>query len=97
MAATLDKAKVKDKEWEAIQRFRQRRNKCLRELDMEYARVVMPAASSDFVRLISMHKARYECTDIEPELRQESRAWLEERKYSRLQNLEWPAVGELPA
>jgi hypothetical protein len=76
--------------------FLERRNIALRDLDMDYARAVMPNASSDEVRLIAMHKARYECTEIFTDLRQASERWLKERQYKRLGNLDWPTSGELP-
>lgn len=80
-ARTVDRAVV-DAEFED---FSRRRDEALRTLDMDYARTAIPGASSDEVRLMALHKARYETTRIAPELRQESRAWLEERGDTRLE------------
>ena len=66
-----------------IQRFVKERDKALANLDMEYARRVIPMATSDEVRLIAMHKARYEITSLPAELRHESANWLRERGYKR--------------
>ena len=66
------------------------------ELDMEYARETIPEASSDEVRLVAMHKARYEHTDVPAEYRHASRAWLEKFGFNRHKQQPWPPVGELP-
>lgn len=48
-------------------------------------------------RLIAMHRARYELPEIDPQLRHESRAWLEARGYSRHADFgPWPPKGKLP-
>ena len=73
-----------------------RMDRALEILDMGYAREMMPMVSSDEVRLVAMHKARYERTSISPELRQESRAWLEKFGFQRYRQLPWPPEGELP-
>jgi len=75
--------------------WKEDRNRALRELDMGYAKVMMPASKEE-VRLIAMHKARYECTEIEPHLREASREWLEDHKYNRLHGTPWPPIGVLP-
>lgn len=49
------------------------------------------------VALIAMHKARYEAVGVAPELRHESRRWLEAKMYGRLNGLPWPKRDELPA
>lgn len=72
------------------------RDKAVATLDMEYARKMMPGAASDEVRLCAMHKARYEMKRIAPELRHESRAWLEKNGYKRFMDLPWPTEGGLP-
>ncbi len=64
--------------------FLKRRNAALATLDMEYAREILPNASSDEVRLMAMHKARYECTAIMPALRHESEDWLRQHGCTRL-------------
>ena len=70
--------------------------RALMHLDMEYAREMIPEASSDEVRLVAMHKARYELVTMPPELRHESRAWLEKFGFNRHKQQPWPPVGELP-
>lgn len=66
-----------------LQAFLDKRDEALRTLDMDYARRVLPQASSDEVRLLAMHKARYECKTIGPEYRHASGAWLRERGFGR--------------
>jgi len=66
-------------------------------LDLDYARRLMPDASSDEVRLAAMHKARYETTTIARELRHASGAWLRENGYLRFGGLPLLPEGELPA
>jgi len=65
------------------------RNRILRELDITASGIPADMA------LISLHKARYECTCIEPELRHESRKWLQANGYKRLMG-EFLPEGELP-
>jgi hypothetical protein len=72
------------------------RNKALSNLDMEWARRNMQGASSDHVRLLAMHKARYECTSIAAELRHLSAKWLRDRGYLRMYRMELLPEGELP-
>ena len=72
------------------------RDEAISTLDMTYARRMMASASDDEVRLLAMHKARYEATRIAPELRHASRAWLEERGFTRFYDLPWPTDGSLP-
>lgn len=79
----------------AIKRFREARNQALREMNLDYARAVLPRASSEEVLIIALHKARYECLDIEPELRHASGQWLRERGYGRMRGPLLPE-GELP-
>jgi hypothetical protein len=63
---------------------------------MSFARKMLPAAS-DEVRLIAMHKGRYECVDIDASLRKESEQWLRERNYQRMYGCgDWPTDGTLP-
>lgn len=81
---------------EEIAKFVEERNRALRDMDMEWGRRNMPGVS-DYVIEIAMHKARYECTGIRPELRQESRRWLEFGGFARLHGIEFPDdVNELP-
>lgn len=79
-----------------IERFIHQRDKALANLDMEYARRMIPLASSDEVRLIAMHKARYEAASLAPELRHESGQWLRERGYKRGTGGDLLPEGRLP-
>jgi hypothetical protein len=80
-----------------FEQWKAERNRVLRELDMEAARDMLPFASGDDVRLAAMHKARYDCKDIEPELRHASRAWLHERGMGDMHGASLLPEGELPA
>jgi hypothetical protein len=71
-----------------------RRNEALETMDMDYARELMPNATSDNIRLAAMHKARYECTLMTDSLRHESRKWLEDHKFTRLNSVPWPPKDE---
>lgn len=74
------------------------RNDALRRLDLSWAHEQIPEGGprpSNEALLVGMHKARYECTDIEPELRHASRDWLELRGFGRRSGLPWPPAGEL--
>lgn len=73
------------------------RDVALAALDMDYARRLMPDVSSDEVRIIAMHKARYETTTMARELRHESGAWLRAHGYGRFGGLPLLPEGELPA
>ena len=86
-AAALNKVK---KSKDQFSDFTAQRNNALTTLDMRWARKAMPSASSDEVRLIALHKARYECTQIEPSLRHESRKFLEASKLARMNDMPWP-------
>lgn len=44
----------------------------------------MPDASSDHVRLMAMHKGRYECTDLDNAARHTSGEWLRQHGYGRM-------------
>ncbi len=72
------------------------RNAALVTLDMDYARRMLPTASSDEVRLLAMHKARYECTAIAAEFRHASGHWLREHGSKRMDGSELLPEGELP-
>lgn len=69
----------------SIAEWRAARNRVLRDLDVEEAKLMLgPAAerAGDEVILMSLHKGRYDCVDMPDELRHESAAWLRERGYS---------------
>lgn len=74
--------------------FLAERHRMLRTLDVAAAQAKMPGASDEVV-LIALHKARYDCTAIEDELRHESARWLRERGYRGLTGPLLPE-GELP-
>lgn len=80
----------------SFENFLKGRNKALRELDLTYARHMIPRASSDDVLLLALHKARYDCVDLEPEYRHESGRWLREHGYGRMNGLALLPEGELP-
>jgi hypothetical protein len=79
-----------------IEDFVRERNRALTELDMDYARRTLPQASCDEVLLMSLHKARYECSAIAAELRHASRAWLWDRGLKRFDMSPLLPEGELP-
>jgi hypothetical protein len=72
------------------------RDAALTTLDLNWARKLLPEGTSDEILLTSMHKARYDCTAIAPELRHASGDWLRSRGLTRIAGLEWPPTGELP-
>lgn len=74
----------------------EQRNAALASLDMDYARRMLPNAENDMVRLMAMHKARYETTTMPRELRHESGEWLRSRGYRRIGGLPLLPEGELP-
>lgn len=82
------------------------RLRIMREFDIEGFKRMVEGAAGRIARHgvlvvaeayeIGLHKARFECVQIEARLREESRQWLEERGLSRQRNLPWPPKGELP-
>jgi len=78
---------------EELRDFIQARNEAFRKLDIRWA---MNMGCPEHSALGALHKARYECVEIEPALRHESRRWLEEHGFSRRAGLPWPPEGELP-
>jgi hypothetical protein len=80
---------------DALNAFIVERNRALSELDMDWARQRMPGAS-DEVCLMSMHKSRYACTQIAPELRHVSAEWLRERGLAGADGNPLLPAGELP-
>ena len=69
------------------------RNKALSDLDMDYARRMMPA-TTDRIRLVAMHKARYECVQISADLRAASRKFLESTRHSRLGGIPFEVIDD---
>jgi hypothetical protein len=84
------------KDSEEIRRNVQERDDALAVMDMEWARKNMPYATSDEVRIIAMHKARYECTNLSNLTRQQSKDWLSSRGYSRIDGSKFLPDGEFP-
>lgn len=79
-----------------MQKWRKERNRALKQLDMEWARKAMPTATSDDVRLMAMHKARYECTDMDDADRLISSGWLYMHGCKRMDGTPLLPAGELP-
>ena len=80
---------------DGFEAFLAERNRALETLDMAYAAKMMPAAAPE-VRLMAMHKARYECTAVSRTSRLESGAWLRKNNVLRLTGTEPLPEGELP-
>ena len=65
-----------------IAAWKAERNAALEAMDMRYAENMMPKAAPE-VRLMAMHKARYECTGISRDARLQSAAWMREHDIMR--------------
>jgi hypothetical protein len=68
-----------------IKLFVQRRDDCLRSLDIKRAKELFPMlknASNDEVIMATMHKARVHITTMTDEERSVSREWLAEHGYT---------------
>ncbi|EJL90454.1 hypothetical protein PMI15_00267 [Polaromonas sp. CF318] len=78
-----------------LENFLHARITALRTLNIAYFKSQCPGAS-DEVALIGLHKARYECREIEASLRLESGEWLRAHGYGRLRVGEILPTGELP-
>lgn len=63
-------------ELESVHKQHLQRSRAIRELDVKWARKQNPRVVSEQAVLMALHKARYDCEDIEPELRAESAKWL---------------------
>ena len=79
-----------------LAQFLAERDKALIDLDMDWARRTMPDVSDDLVRLMALHKARYEVTTLPAELRHTSGQWLRERGLSRFDGTDLLPEGMLP-
>lgn len=77
-------------------KWRRERNRALLAIDMKWARQMMPDATSDHVLLVAMHKARYECPDLDNAARHASGEWLRQHGYRRLGGHPLLPEGELP-
>jgi hypothetical protein len=71
------------------------RNEALTNLDMDWAKAMMPSAPSDWMLLAAMHKARYDCPDITEKLRHQSGDWLRQHGMGAMFGVLLPP-GELP-
>lgn len=78
-----------------FQRWRAARNRALEALDLEEARYAFPDKDDHFL-LMMLHKARYECTDIAPQLRHDSGAWLRAHNCGRMTGTPLLPEGQLP-
>lgn len=79
----------------SLRTFITERNLALIGLDEDYVARVQPSAPAG-MRLLILHKARYECTAMPGNLREESRAWLEEHGYRRMTGDPLLPKGEYP-
>lgn len=80
--------------------WRIERAQMLRTLDIDMARLQIRRSGflppCDETLLLSLHKARYDCVDIEDALRLESGEWLRERGYGAMQGRDLEPPGKLP-
>lgn len=79
----------------SLAEFLAKRNKALVELDESYVAATVPKAPPE-MRLVILHKSRYECTAIAPELRHASRKWLDDRGFKRMTGTPLLPEGVLP-
>ncbi len=79
-----------------FQKFVLERNEAMRRLDLNWFREhYIGITAEDEILLCTIHKSRYEVVAMGPVLREESRKWLTERSYGRLDGLPWPPEGVL--
>lgn len=69
-----------------VERWRQRRNLALAELDLEWARVATRGHLTDVGLLAALHRARFDCIDMPEALRLESAAWLQAQGFKDTDN-----------
>ena len=73
------------------------RNAAFRSLDINWARRVLDLDGASRVACLAMlHMARYECDEMEPELRYQSRDWLKSRGMERMYGIPFPDNDQLP-
>lgn len=77
-----------------FQKWKDERNRILRELDVGAA---FNGKLGGEIALCALHKARFECTDIEDNLRYDSGAWLFAHGFKRLTGEDIFDGKELPA
>jgi len=73
-----------------------RRNRALADLDLDYAKKAT-GSDNEEVLLVALHKARYECVQLEDDLRNFSALWLRQHGYKRADGSDLLPSGELPA
>jgi hypothetical protein len=78
-----------------LKAFLAERNAALIALDESYVAKTVPLAPPE-MRLLILHKSRYECTAMPDNLREESRTWLAERGFGRMTGDELLPKGEYP-
>lgn len=76
--------------------FIKERNRILTTMDQAAFVRNVPLGISREAVLPAMHKARYHCTDIAPELRRESARWLVEHRFTDLYDYPIDPNGPLP-
>jgi len=77
------------------------RNRVLTEFDVEAVKKQLmengqPPCDVDMLAVVTLHKARYECTDIDRILRAKSGEWLRQRHFKRMYGEELLPEGQLP-
>lgn len=77
--------------------FLKERDEALANMDLNWARNMFPNVSGDSVLLIAMHKARYDCIALCPELRHESGDWLRQKGMTRMFGEPLLVEGVLPS
>lgn len=80
-----------------IAEYVRERDAALTAMDLTWLRERLPPNTAEEVVLMTAHKTRYECVNIAPELRHESRKWLQERGLGRMNGFPFPFDDELPA
>lgn len=80
-----------------IQDYVAERNQALLDLDIEFVRKHLSQYQyrTDEFMLLILHKMRYEVATMPPDKRIESRKWLQNNGYKRIDNLPWPENDQL--
>jgi hypothetical protein len=88
--AALQRSEATMTEWNSDER-----NVTLRALDVDHMQALFPSVPAEIL-LGALHKARYDCTDIEDALRLESAEWLRARGLNAMGGVPLLPPGELP-
>ena len=80
---------------DTVKAFVAARDKALADLDLEWVAKNYSMIPVE-MRLLTLHKARYEAINVSADLRHASRAWLAERGYKRMTGTDLLPEGELP-